>query len=698
MTNDAPDRLTLVPEDAAANVFVLGHVYIRCRHDSQDPGSEWLRRTVGATATPQPFYVVGSCTPKTPWEAVMRRHRDTTDIPTLELWDVTPDMVEVMAPAGQPVTVNGESLEPVVPSADDPDADGVPRGLVLYRFEATSLAWDRFPDVLHPASFRQLLSGTEHRVECAGQHVATVYAYAGYDVKLKLKLPPLGRIKDNNKAEIVAGHNRAVFNQADRAARAQRPVYQRGRPGFQSLGEVRAFGESVGSSQNVARQRTRTTTWQRRPPGFLFSADSREARDSTYRQRTRRATGRGADALDLGEGETDDADASSTVSLTVSGVEVGRRYADIADQILRVGALIEGIKNMVTSFRLGWYVDIDYQFGVGDVALAWGWKEATDHRAFLGVGIDVGLTLFSGRFEAGFGIKMGGSNLDPSDPAGDRPFFEAVGFFYFTGDLRVQFALERDSPEIELGLESQIRASIRGGVGVRVRTPLGADATMNGETGIELRQGRLVLNPDSGTRVEGEVWWLGFKVTIQATVAPQNTAGRRGRPQSAEQGAEGRFGVRIPEIDPVKLGDITIPAYKHDKDLSPAEIADLIHDEFEVGTFEFRQWFSFDIEAEGPEGHLDSRDLAERVTRAILRHPEVNRDQATVSLVASRCRTELERFMRGRITLNPRVPRSMFTRLLEFIHSEDDRLPTGGTTLRGILSEVAVGSPLSPSE
>ena len=436
----------LVPEDETANVFRLGHVYVRCSYESHDAESGWLRRMIGGTSMPAEFHVVAACEPKPAWAGVMDSFRGTRTIPTPDLWEVTPDVVEIMAPPGQPVTVDGEALDPVTPDPVDPDADGVPNGLVLYRFEAAVPTWDEFPDPLAPETFRQLLWPKKYEVEHGGSPVATVFAYRGHSVKLKLKLPPLRRVKDSNKAEIVAGRNRAVFQEADRAARATRPAYQRGRPGFQSLGEVRAFGESVGSSRDTVRSRERTTTWQARPPGFLFAADTREAQESTYRSRSRTATGRGDDALELSEGEVEDASPPSTVSLTVSGVEVGRRYADLVDQVLRVGALVEGIKDMVTSFRLGWYVDVDYDFGVGTVALKWGWEEAPDHRAFLGAGIDLNVTLVSGRFEAGFGIKAGGRGLDSEEADDDRPFFEAVGFFYFSGDLALKFGLERDAP------------------------------------------------------------------------------------------------------------------------------------------------------------------------------------------------------------------------------------------------------------
>ena len=693
----AGGALVLVPEDEAANVFQLGHVYVRCSHESEDPGSTWLKRTIGGASMPAEFHVVATCEPKPTWEGVMDSFRESTTIPTPDLWEVTPDVVEVLAPPGQPVTVDGKALEPVDPDSADPEAAGVPNGLSLYRFEATVPSWDDFPDPLAPETFRQLLWPAEYRIEHGGHPVATVFAYRGHSVKLKLKVPPLGRLKDSNKAEIVAGRNRAVFTEAERAARSRRPAYQRGRPGFQSLGEARAFGESVGASQDTAREHTRTTTWQARPPGFLFSADSREARESTYRSRSQTAAGRGDDAQELGEGEVGDASPSPTVSLTVSGVEVGRRYADIADQVLRAGALIEGIRDMVTSFRLGWYVDVDYQFGVGNVALSWGWKEAADHRAFLGAGVDVDLTLFSGRFEAGFGIKMGGRALGAQGSDDPRPFFEAVGFFYFSGDFKLQFGVERDAPEVELGMEAEVRASMRGGVGVRVATPLGANLALSGETGVELRRGKLVLDPEAGARLEGDVWWLGFEAKAEVTIGARDILGSRGAPRDEEKGVEGSYGTTIPKIEPRKLGDFTLPSYKYAKDLTPARIAEVLHDEFEVEWWEIDQWFSFDLEAEGPSGRIGAQELAERVTRAILRHPEVRRDEATVAAVATRCRTELERYMRGRIDLDPEIPRSGFTRLLEFIHSDDERTATGRTTLRGILTDVAVGSGALPS-
>ena len=121
----------------------------------------------------------------------------------------------------------------------------------------------------------------------------------------------------------------------------------------------------------------------------------------------------------------------------------------------------------------------------------------------------------------------------------------------------------------------------------------------------------------------------------------------------------------------------------------------MFHDEFESRWYEL---FEYDIEAEGPDGRVGPLGIAERVTRALLRRPEVPRDAATVESVAERCRAALEPYMSGYLDLNPEIPRSEFTRLLTFIHSDEHRTPAGEVTLSGILAEAAArpSAPAAP--
>ena len=676
----APNAATLVPEDEEANVFVLGQIYVRCSHDSHDPASRWLKRTVGGGAIPDAFHVVSKCRAKGGWRTTL----DTIDnltgddrrtIPTVNIWEVTPDTIEILAPPGQPVAVDGVTLDPVPPDLDDPQADGRLPGSALYRFVASVPVWEDVPDILSPGALQDLLRPKEYEVRVGTAAPLTVYAHRGHQVKLKVKLPSVKSIKTSNKAEIMGGRVGDAFTRAGDAARAGRPVYQRGRP--VPLAERAAH---VAASGDVAQERTRTrTTWTPRTPGFLVTEKKAALRGGDPSSRTTE-TGTGSQP-------------ETAVTLTVDGVDIGRRYTEIAEQVQKVGLLAEGIMDLLASFRFGWYVDVDYDFGQGSVAFAWGQREHTDHRAFLGVGLDLDIVLFAGRFEAGFGVRIGGGRILGND---DRPLFDAAAFFYFEGEVAFKVAVERDAPEIEAGVETKLEAAAKGGIGVRAVAPGGAQAELTGETGIEVRDGELVFERDGGAHVEGEVWWLGFETTVKVT---RRARARGGSKRSAEEGGsreakKGTFGWKVPQIPPRRLGDFSIPAYKYEKDLTPPQIVHVFHNEFESRWFEL---FEYDIEAEGPDGRIGPLEIAERVTRALLRHPDVPRDRATVETVAERCRAALEPYMSGYLDLNPEIPRSEFTKLLEFIHSDEPRTPAGGVTLSGILAEAVAARPSAPA-
>ena len=498
----APNAAALVPEDEEANVFVLGQIYVRCSHDSDDSASQWLKRTVGGGTVPDAFHVVSEYRAKGGWQTAL----DTIDnlkgddrriVPTVDVWEVTPDTVEILAPTGQTVTVDGVALAPVPPDPSDPQVDDRLPGYALYRFVASVPEWEELPDILSPRALRDLLSPQTYEVRVGTAAPLTVCAYRGHQVKLKVKLPSVKSIKTSNKAEIMGGRVGGAFARAGDAARAGRPVYQRGRPV-----PVAERVAHVAASGDVARERTRTrTTWTPRRPGFLVTETTAALRGGDPSSRTV-TTGPGSQP-------------ATAVTVTIDGVDIGGRYAEIAEQVQKVGLLAEGIMDLLASFRFGWYVDVDYDFGQGSVAFAWGQKEHTDHRSFLGVGLDLDITLFTGRFEAGFGVRIGGGRILGND---GRPLIDAAAFFYFEGEIAFKTAVERDAPEIDANVETKLEASAKGGIGVRAVAPGGAQAELTGETGIEIRNGKLVFERDGGAHVEGETWWLGFETTVKATL------------------------------------------------------------------------------------------------------------------------------------------------------------------------------------
>ena len=173
----------------------------------------------------------------------------------------------------------------------------------------------------------------------------------------------------------------------------------------------------------------------------------------------------------------------------------------VIDSIMQI---IEKIKKAVP--KVGWFFEFELALFQGSAAIEWYWKEYQDHRVFQYVDINVAMTIFKIKLEAGFGIE----GLS----------FKAQVFVEVEGALKVGINGCRDNPSAEYSIGIPLKFEILGAIGARVEAGNTLKASVKGETGFELKLD-MGLNRDQrpGWTTEGAIEWLGVKVVMTASAS-----------------------------------------------------------------------------------------------------------------------------------------------------------------------------------
>lgn len=194
------------------------------------------------------------------------------------------------------------------------------------------------------------------------------------------------------------------------------------------------------------------------------------------------------------------------VSLTRSdGYEAQLDVAEYLSQIAWLAASFNRVVDNILDVapKIGWYIDLDLQLFQGGVAVQWGWKEYTDHRAYRWIDFYVELTIFAVRLEFGFGV----SGLS----------FAAQVYAAVAGDVKVTADAQRPSPEVEAVVTIPAQGSIKGILGVRFEAGYVFRIDAHGETGLEVEVDMRFNDGNRPVSLDGETKWTG--IFVQATVS-----------------------------------------------------------------------------------------------------------------------------------------------------------------------------------
>ena len=224
--------------------------------------------------------------------------------------------------------------------------------------------------------------------------------------------------------------------------------------------------------------------------------------------------------------------------------------------------------------KLGWYVDIEWKKCSGSVELACQMREASDHRAYLWVGVSFDLVVLDGSFECGFGIYVKG-------------ILEAVVFVKFAASFGLGLNVELGDPGAtgdDPGVEIPLTLEATGQIGGRVKIGSTAAASLTGTSGVRLKGAAVRVSRDGGVSCGGEVEWMGletrFKASATADVADGRTTGSS-RPTTGGAGTRAGLSTSVnedelpsylPQVPPSKIYDWSLTGYEPRVPLTPREV------------------------------------------------------------------------------------------------------------------------------
>lgn len=208
-----------------------------------------------------------------------------------------------------------------------------------------------------------------------------------------------------------------------------------------------------------------------------------------------------------GEAETQRG-AVEAITFKVDGVE---QKIDALKVLGKLLYLIDSVMEIIKSFqekapKVGWIFEFELQLLQGGAAVEWYWKEYEDHQVFQYIDINLSMTLFKIKLEAGFGIEGLG--------------FKAMAFLEVEGSLAVSLNGRRDNPSAEYSFGIPLKLEILGAIGAKFEAGNWVQASAKGETGFELEVD-VGVNRDQrpGWSCEGGIEWVGAKVILKASAS-----------------------------------------------------------------------------------------------------------------------------------------------------------------------------------
>jgi hypothetical protein len=310
------------------------------------------------------------------------------------------------------------------------------------------------------------------------------------------------------------------------------------------------------------------------------------------------------------------------IAYAINGHEVTLSALDAIGSILtfykKINSIIDLIKQKIP--EAGWYFKFENKFFEGKIALVWGWKEYSDHRAYVGVAASVELTIVSVTMEIGIGFDI----------------CNVVGQIYgsIAGEIKVTAALERVSPDWDTSFSIPFSGNIDVTLGARVKagTLIRADALAT--MGINFTAGKFSISSKDGTSVSMNAKFSGIKAKV-AVSSGIGKVGGQNQPtgQQAETLKDAKEWVWVKESE---LGKFAWPS---EEKYEPAYMTSSeIKDIFEKV---FTDWANVVIyDSIGLEV---SRELViDKFVKAIDRKKDLQRSKKVIDAIARKVRVDLK--------------------------------------------------------
>jgi len=142
---------------------------------------------------------------------------------------------------------------------------------------------------------------------------------------------------------------------------------------------------------------------------------------------------------------------------------VQANVVQLASSGLQLAATIQELVNRVqdNAPKFGWYFEAQTQVMQGALNFKWGWREYAKagqvHRAFYWLCFEADIALLQVNVELGIGVEGFG--------------FQLQVFGRIEGEIRLKSAVQRVSPDSDLGLKATLKGEIAGGLGARFDAP-----------------------------------------------------------------------------------------------------------------------------------------------------------------------------------------------------------------------------------
>lgn len=273
-------------------------------------------------------------------------------------------------------------------------------------------------------------------------------------------------------------------------------------------------------------------------------------------------------------------------------------YLSIFDTIK---SIFRFIKNKLHDLpKWGWYFDIDIQLFTGSLRVAWQWKEHTDHRAFQWFGVFMKMTLIQVNLEIGVGLSISK--------------FEAQAYIKFSGKLDIETNLERVSPDYSGPLAHQIKFSIEGGLGVRVKVGTYVEVKLEGTTALEFMLA-FTLGGETPFALRILPRWTGLKATLSANAEVFGVGGGYTREWTTS-------GIDLPELRWPAHQEYNPPI------TTRATIEQIIMEQL-------TNWCNTNVRIPAEhfyqrDTYLPINDIARQITDVIMKRQEIRRDYETM--------------------------------------------------------------------
>ncbi len=195
---------------------------------------------------------------------------------------------------------------------------------------------------------------------------------------------------------------------------------------------------------------------------------------------------------------------------------VEANVVELASSGLQLASTIQELINRVqdNAPKFGWYFEAQTHVMKGTLNFKWGWreyaKEGQEHRAFYWLCFEADIALLQVNVELGIGVEGFG--------------FELQVFGLIKGEVRFKSAVQRVSPEGDMGVKAELKGDIVGALGARFEAPYVAEAEGKIKTRLSM-EGELRARQDDGLRLTLDSYWNGITALVAWSVGAQAKMG-----------------------------------------------------------------------------------------------------------------------------------------------------------------------------